>query len=189
MYDSKEEELFHHWLLELQHVGLIKKIEIQPHFDLIDKKLLNLKVKTKNKDCSFIRSLSYTADFKIVWNSNYNFITFGEGSLEITAAISKLIKHKLYVSKQGDDWVSYVDVKPTFAYHKLTTSITFPILQKVVYELKDVYVQKVVPLDKNGILANTFTPFKFWFTKTGKLKKFKFKKKTLYSFIKEKYVH
>lgn len=191
-FDSNEEELFYYWCKKLIEEGFIKKIELQFPINVIDKKNIKVnkikKKEVKEEELFFMHSLTYTGDFKITWTKEglrYLCVT-RDLPVKFKGAFSSLLKTKFLAAREEGEYVSYIDIKPSYSHHKNTTSIKFPLLQKIIYDKCDIYVQKVMPLHKNGIFANTFTPQKAWYTaKTKKPKSYLFTKIHFNDFFKK----
>ena len=136
-YDSNE-ELYFSWYLEtLLENNLIDSWEkVTTSIQICDKKTFNF----NNKSNHLLRDLSYTPDFKIVWNNNAkNILYINESSVKTKIKYSE-IPFKVYGN------VSYIDVKGEYTHRNRVTDVTFPIIQKILFEYKDMYIQKIKPL-------------------------------------------
>ena len=131
IFDSNEERLVYDWLFFLKEKGYI--IDFNKNiFDIIE---ITSKIEKCNKKCvSLLRPWTYTYDFKIEWN---------------------LTAHNLFynsVSENGKGYfitnnnISYIDVKGNYTRRNRVTDITFPLVQKAVYHIHNIYIQKIVPI-------------------------------------------
>jgi len=179
-FDSLEEIYFNEYLKELKEEGYIldffyntKEYEIFPSSNSFYN-FLNKKGNTIKKNVHLLFSLSYTYDFKIVWDKK------SEGLFYINLEETydkKINKHFICLEKD----VSYIDVKGSFIGQHNNSAITFPIKQKILYNIKNIYIQKIIP---QKLFKSTFLPKKLFFTeKTKKLKKWNFPTKNLNEYI------
>ena len=112
------------------------------------KAVKQLKTKTKVVDKFLLHPHKYTADFKFTK--------------------TELFDHMDHDMIESDGYV-YVDVKGSFAGGiKNTTSITFPINRKWVYEKYGIYINKVIP---GKLFKKTFVSRELAYGKSGKLSK------------------
>lgn len=193
MFDSKEEEYFSYWLDELKAKGFVKEYKTQyPQFEIIPPTNKTLKYHGKKSvletECSFLQSLTYTPDFYIVWTdkAKKKLVYIEDEPVDTERkSISYILKKRIYAKKVDGELVSVIDIKPAFDFHKNTMSIKFPLIQKMLFYVKQVYVQRVRPLKENDIFANTFTPRKIIKTKRNKPRKFKFDVVTIKTFLDE----
>jgi hypothetical protein len=187
-FDSQEEEYFNEYLIELKENNIIydykyhnEKIKI---CEKVNKEFLTTSGKIKSEH--LMHDLEYTYDFKIYWNpeeSNGIFYKNMDDDKNV-----KYSKEKLPFYAKND--ISYIDVKGTFIGKYNNSAITFPIIQKVLYVLKGIFVQKIIPIK---LFELTFVPKILVYTKkTNKLKKYSFDIKSLEYFLnlqKNKYTH
>lgn len=169
--DSQEEYLFSLWLEELKKAGFVKKfIKCENSISLTDPVKIPLVVKlhrkTKKIERHLLHGLSYTPDFEIYWSEKSDGIFY----VKPGGAYNKTRIKAPFVLING--LRSLVDVKGTYAHPRQITSITFPIIQKILYE-KGIYVQEIKPLGPKGLFALTFTPEEYLVTSTGKARKTK----------------
>lgn len=168
--DSEEELYFCHWLAELQERNMIESFfRVTEPITIFDKVNFDFNIREKStvKQISkfILHPLTYTPDFLINWNKAADGkIMARTGETYSKASFNQC---EFYT----DSYSSIVDVKGAYSHAKLVTSITFPVLQKVLAYNKGIYVQKVMPLAKAGLFAKTFTPAAYLNTKTGKKRK------------------
>lgn len=169
MYDSLEEEQFSFWLDELVKKGYINKWnKNQISMQLINKQSVSffekLKTKTKIRNVFLLHSLSYTYDFYIEWNLSAEGLFFiREGEPYSTELIEKGL---FIVLKNNKNNESFIDIKGTFGGGN--SAITFPVIQKIVFLLKNMYIQKIIP---KYLFEKTFLPQKLSLKKNGSLRK------------------
>lgn len=179
--DSNEELYFCHWLEALQAIGYVESFtRIQDPILLFDKVYFNFKIDGKPLKKHVFRIMEYTPDFIIQWSKLAEGHLVAKRDGEYTKAS---FKGCLFYTE--DDLVSIVDVKGTFKGGRLISSITFPIIQKIL-AYQGTYVQEVLPFGKKGLFDKTFTPKEYLFTPTGKLKKINWGVKTLETYINDK---
>lgn len=169
-FDSQEEIHFYLWLSELKSAGFIKKFKkvtesiviCEPYVDTVVKKSKERVKKT------ILRSLSYTPDFEIVWNES---------------AMNKFCLHDHSDGKivVNSSMKSIIDVKGRYSGVYNNSGVTFPIIQKVLWQFKGILTQKIIPEE---LFEATFLPEKLFKTKTGKDKTWRFAKITLEEYVK-----
>jgi hypothetical protein len=182
LLDSEEELFFCYWLEELKENGFIDSFErVTDSMSVYEPFYYEYYKKTKKgpklAKKILTRKLTYTADFQIKWNKKADgiFVMNSEGLYPE--------KHSSYFHCIPlSNFFSIVDVKGTFKNPKVHTSVTFPIIQKILLS-HGCYVQDVIPLGDKGLFAKTFTPKKYLLTNTGKQRKIKWKVYTLEEFI------
>jgi len=183
--DSKEELYFYQWLEELRLKGLCR-YTYQPRTFLL---FTGSKYKMKFKKGSIIpRDVNYTPDFSILWDEKLRNIIF---SVPGTADI----KTEFVAVQKGDQYVSVVDVKGGFSGGRNNSSaITFPLKQKWMLQIYNLYVQKIIPITNkkvkkvataNGVFVETFTPAAHLLTPTGKPRKFNYEPKMINKYLEE----
>jgi hypothetical protein len=182
--DSYEEVVFCYWLEELKELGLIKDFErYTKSIEIIASKQYQIKekgVKTvKLVDKHLMHNLEYTPDFRIIWSEKADNIliriknkTYNKGKTNAIFIVDSNLE-------------SIVDVKGTFVSTRVQSSITFPIIQKILYDKFNIYCQAIIPLGPKGLFSKTFTPTFFLKTPTGKDRKINWKVKTCEQFLKQ----
>jgi len=191
-FDSKEEEYFYFWIEELYTNGYISKVYPEREtFLLFDKVELpwvtQLKTKVKQNSFTLIGKKSYTPDFCFEFtNKAENVFVFNS-----TLAVDK---RKAFIDVNKSKKI-YVDVKGEFGGN-LSSAITFPDRQSIMWHVHETYVHKIVPFvkkKKNCLFCDTFTPKKvsdieiYTTTRKGKWKaggsKIKYKQRSLKEYI------
>jgi len=157
-FDSEDERIFWLWLEELSSLDLVEIKPDKESFILNDpltKRVMTKskakKVKIIEKEIHLLKSKVYTPDFIFRFKDSSFSNTIGVESIKPALT-------ELYTSSNG--WC-YVDVKGSFT-RNLTSSITFPDRQVMLYQRHDIYVNKVIPYGKKACLfKSTFYPEKF----------------------------
>lgn len=160
-YKNNEELFFSYYLDELKEKGFIERYEYEPEtfelspevtFNYVKTTQLKTKVKTENKTKALLHKHSYTPDFKII-PSNAGF--------ECRMFDYLLDSFPIFICSENAKngmfdiaFPCYIDIKGAFG-GKLSTSITFPLNQKWMYQKYDIYVQKIKPFD---LFKQTFMP-------------------------------
>ena len=171
IYDSKEEEYFHWWLLELQLAGYVESIKRECESYKLNEKVVAeyeitkaVKAKTKviAQDYVLIKEKHYTPDFEVEWTDKAKGIfTFQEGDLLVNSNVPFFFLHSDYEMGEMDNHTSYIEVKGAFT-RNLSSSITFPDRQVMMLKEQGIYVQKIIPFDVSGKVKSlfqlTFTP-------------------------------
>lgn len=187
--DSKEEKYFEWWLDELVKNGYVKSYNRCNSFQLIPKAYIPvLKRKPLKSEPNrlvleaqhFLHPLSYTPDYDIYWEEKaIGLFVFSIDELFVSE------KTQPYFLGQKTDLGLYscVDVKPIFFRTQNSSSITFPLKKKMMWNKFGVYVNKTIPIGKEELFCKTFTPERYFLQdlkpKNRSLgKKFKTNKKT-----------
>ena len=137
-FDSPEEEAFWHWCLEAKQIGIIDKFEYQPQsIEIIPAKYYieekQLKTKIKETKRPLCQSLSYTADFKI-YGKMHKFHRPKKHMLCVCCS-SLLVVSSLCLF--------LIDVKGN--YKDGNKASKFNLIQKVLYHVKGIYVNRLIP--------------------------------------------
>jgi hypothetical protein len=175
--DSQEELYFCWWLEELLNDKYIKSFNRADSIPIYDPKKLCF-----GHHCrAIIRELNYEPDFIIEWYSKANGIFYITEGKEYSLF---QVKNTPFISLDGK--TSLVDVKGLFQGPRLSTSITFPFVQKLLFHEKNIFINKIIPLGDKGLFANTFTPTSYLTTPTGKERKLKWEPRSLEEYLKSK---
>lgn len=138
-FDSPEEESFWHWCLEAKEIGLIDEFEYQPKsIEIIPTKYYTeykqLKTKVKRIERPLCQSLSYTPDFYIVGK-------IGQFHQPKNHMLNKIAIENRIMALRHSRY--YIDVKGN--YKDGDKASKFNLIQKVLYHVKDIYVNRVIP--------------------------------------------
>jgi len=164
---SKEEIYFRWFCDDLVKSGHIKYFIYQPdQWELIAKPEYywvkkNIKSETE-KPGNLMDSLKYTPDYEITWSKKgvekYVYLLNHEN----ISVHSKRRKPFVAISNKcypDDALTSYVDVKGTYGQHG--DDVKFPVLQKIIYYIKFIYVEKIIP---KKLFTKTFYPERYLLT-------------------------
>jgi len=201
-FDSKEEEYFHNYCLELKQGGyLVSVTNSFPAFLLFDDYSLEYtqKLKTKDKQTSvkLINKCSYKPDFKIIFTEKalgLFTIDIGNPILDKDQRIvtnNAQTNQQLILSQKQDNntYIAYIEIKPIFANTKNTSNEKYKILRKWVFDKYNVFVNTIKPLSPKGLFANTFTPAKYYnrfHKKTKQRLNIKWEPKSIKEYVSEK---
>lgn len=194
-------ELYFEWYIqELKEAGFIKVIKREP-FSLDTLPQHNLQrydfktKKPKIEEFKLIGKHTYTFDYIIIWNKHAKELFYNL----IDATAVQRIWCPFYAMEDADgEHVSMIDVKPpagAMQFGNNTTSYTFPIIQKMLYSLFGIYVNKAIPIPmmsrgkvKSGnnmaLFTTTFIPKRYFLTDgLGQARVINFKKRTLQEYL------
>lgn len=160
---STHEDYFEWWAEEAKQKGLIKKIERAETFEITEKATLPLTKILKTKEVSGTMHLlhphSYTPDYIIYWNGT-NALHDDMWSLDSKSRAFFLSQMNGYPGINAPIPYSLIDTKPDRGGQStLNSSITFPINQKLMWQLYELYVQKVVLYPATNTLGRNKTLF------------------------------
>lgn len=180
---------------ELKDNGFLEKWEreVNTFFIYDNAKINKLDLKSfkklRYKEVNLLQKLSYTADYTLTWSEKAN-LYFHE-----TIVDGKLNYNAKFISCLFDgNIVSFVDIKPPAKASRFTGSLsssaTFPIIQKLIYDSLGVFINKIIPMPMSGsgvstaLFNNTFTPRRYLFTDGGSaIRKQNYKVFTIQDFI------
>lgn len=186
---NKEEGYFYDWLLELKSRGYIHKIFIQQTYQLyesvefpfIREKKLKKSTKVESYVGKVLNPLVYTPDFVIYWNQKargkFVFLTGDTIPEAITSTLQRMFFGRcgretvLYDEGKETQYIeTVIEIKGTFAARHNSSAITFPIIRKIMFQERGIFVNKVMPMHKTkGIFAKTFTPLTYFKTEKSKV--------------------
>lgn len=197
------ETYFEWYINELKENGFIKEIKREPFSFNISRIKFHKKYVFKEtakkssasvEDFTLLRENNYTFDYLIIWHpkaKEYFFNLIDDSPIKIWCPFYAFID-------AGGELVSFVDVKPTSAGAKFgnnSTSYTFPIIQKIIYESYGVFVNKAIPIpmvskgevksgNKTSLFTTTFVPNRFRLTDSGgQARLIHYRNKTLKEYI------
>jgi hypothetical protein len=194
---------FEWWLLEMQSKGFVKEFFREPETMLVQAPAeygRYKRFKTKEKEVetfNLFPRIQYTYDYIVVWNKSAEYLFYEEVNDKRESifqfSMPQFIAHE---DKEGDI-VSYVDVKPTNAVQqrggKVSSAITFPLKQRMLWDRHRLFINKVVPIPMAGtgynsaLFIKTFTPQRYLLTDGGgQRRKIKFKTESLVEFVNKK---
>ena len=182
-WESDEEYHYYSWLTSLQGLGCIRNIDLKETFHLVPAK----RIKLANKEVSLLQKTDYTSDFTIVWHEDWKDKLFITENSDIGKQNFKHVlrhKHFAHKDKLTGYYYSVVDTKGDNGKRKQSSDYTFPVKRKMVMQKYNIFVNKIMPLDKkNGLFMNTFTPPTYLKTPTGRDKKINWDVKTATKYV------
>jgi hypothetical protein len=139
---SKEEFYFACWLKELKDKGIVKDFIFEPDsFELLDDVRVDfnkqLKTKVRTDSHKLKSSVSYTTDFKILWDTQKS-----NGILTFNSADNYAKKGLFWLKEDSNE--SYIEVKPEFDMNNMTRHVKIKIAW--VYDKYDIHIDLVKPI-------------------------------------------
>ena len=194
------EQYFLWYLNELKEAGYIKFFSRESFPILVTDDVKNkrydfsLKNTVRVEEYNLFRKNTYTYDYLIIWDKKAKEIFY---NLLDDNPIRIYCPFYACVDKKGEH-VSFCDVKPpsgAMIFGNNTTSYTFPILQKIIYTVYGIYVNKSIPIplmskgaiksgNKTALFNTTFVPKRYLLTDGGMQgREIKFKKQSLKEYV------
>ena len=194
------EQYFLWYLNELKEAGYIKFFSRESFPILVTDDVKNkrydfsLKNTVRVEEYNLFRKNTYTYDYLIIWDKKAKEIFY---KLLDDNPIRIYCPFYACVDKKGEH-VSFCDVKPpsgAMIFGNNTTSYTFPILQKIIYTVYGIYVNKSIPIpliskgaiksgNKTALFNTTFVPKRYLLTDGGMQgREIKFKKQSLKEYV------
>lgn len=175
--DSLQEVYFEWWLQELIDLGYLKRYNRSKNYKLIDsvyKTKLDFKPTKKQPNRhllvqrSILQSWSYEPDYDLYWEEkSFNFLF-----QDIDFLYRKDFETLFYAEWVNGEWMSIVDIKPiSFRGGNMSSSVKFPIIQKMMYKKYEVYIHKISPVGKGSLFQKTFTPERYLFQDRKQVKR------------------
>lgn len=167
---SDEERWFYAWCKEALTAGIVTGMAYNREVDLTIDVFDNVEIEcTKFKitklNCVLIKEnrflmndLKYTYDFMLQFSDD--FIT----KIYINLRNCNVVHFKLLKAQDG---VCKIDTKGSFAGKHNDSAKSFPIIQKVLWHTKGIYINKVIP---EKFFKETFAPKSFFYTDKGALR-------------------
>ena len=179
---NKLELYFEWWLLEAKSHGFVKDFAREPEVITIcepAKYGRYKRFKTKEKEVehfSLFQKVETEYDYIIEWDERAEYLFYEEvlpGSI-FQFGRPIFIAHRL---EDQDKIVSYIDVKPTNSVFraggKVSSAITFPLKQRMLWDSQRLYINKVIPMPMSGagfksaLFIKTFVPQRYLMTDGG----------------------
>ena len=194
------EQYFLWYLNELKEAGYVKFFSRESFPILVTDDVKNkrydfsLKNTVRVEEYNLFRKNTYTYDYLIIWDKKAKEIFY---NLLDDNPIRIYCPFYACVDKKGEH-VSFCDVKPpsgAMIFGNNTTSYTFPILQKIIYTVYGIYVNKSIPIplmskgaiksgNKTALFNTTFVPKRYLLTDGGMQgREIKFKKQSLKEYV------
>lgn len=202
---SSSERYFEYWLDELKEEGFVKNY-IREHktYVLADKRTYfkerKLKTKTLLEEKTLFNHITYTPDYYIEFTERALKYFIHETPFEEKDTIPNEkgeLKSLLFFNSklrvEGENiYTVLVDVKPPASAIRFSGSLgssrEFPIKQRMMFDVHNLYVNKIVPTGtKNSLFYETFLPKRYKLTdrtkKPRKLSEIELKCKSLKEFL------
>jgi hypothetical protein len=197
------ETYFEWYINELKEAGYIKIVKREPFPILINDAVTHKRydfstknVKTENY--KLFNQNTYTCDWVIIWEKKSQEIFYN-----IIDSDSPIRIHCPFyaIADKNGEHVSFVDVKPpagAMIFGNNTSGYTFPIIQKMIYTIYGIYVNKAIPIplmskgvvksgNKSALFVTTFIPKRYLMTDGGMQgRDIKYKKQSLKEFVEYK---
>ena len=190
---------FQWWLEELITAGYIKSYAREPETLIVAETLEYGRIKRfkrKEKEIekfNLFPEVKYTYDYIIVWEEASEYLFYEEINEEKVFQFGKPL---FVATRHFEDVVSYVDVKPTvnaMRGGKVSSSISFPLKQRLCWENNRIYINKVIPRPMSGsgykvaLMVKSFVPQRYLLTDGGtQRRKINFPINDLNGYIKRK---
>lgn len=176
-YESNCELACLHWLLTLKKEGYVLQIERSPSFLLCDPVTNNyaqqLKRGSKAVQQVITKGHSYTPDFK-VWFTDKAIGKF----IWVDGTSEKWARNLMVAHKADGGWSAYIEVKPDFDRRGSTSKAVNDM--KWVYQKYRIFVNLFRP---EHVFNVTFTPQEYLKTSKGKVKKLRYKVRSLKQYL------
>ena len=197
-------ELYSEWYFqELKEQGFLIDWKREPETIVCadkHKEDFLVRMKTKNKVGVFnlFQEIVYTYDYRLTWHEKaryifYDVIDINDHDRIFEHGRTPFIANYDYDEKGNRMHVTDLDVKPTHSvvkFGKTSTSITFPIKQRMIFDKTGRYINKFVPIPmagsgkKSSMFIKTFTPKRYLLTDAGlRGRKIEFEVKDLNTFV------
>lgn len=193
------ETYFEWYINELKEAGYIKLVKREPFSilvsDAVERKRYDFSVKTPRiENYKLFQQNTYLCDWIIIWEKHAHEIFYNlldDNPLRIYCPFYAI------VDKEGEH-ISFVDVKPAsgaMIFGNNTSAYTFPILQKIIYTVYGIYVNKAIPIplmgkgivksgNKTALFLTTFIPKRYLLTDGGMQgREIKYKKQSLKEYV------
>lgn len=183
---NKIELYFEWWTNDMIDRGYIKRVdrEVETLTVLPVSKYNQYKrFKRKPKEVvefNLFPKIRYTYDYVIEWHESAEYLFYEEINKAKTFQFGKplFIATRISSLENGEKKiVSYLDVKPPSKVQKytgsITSSFTFPLKQRILWEEYGIYINKVIPIPMSGagysvaLFLKSFTPYRYLMTDGG----------------------
>ena len=193
------ETYFEWYINELKEAGYIKLVKREPFPILVSENVEHKRYSFSTKvprveNYKLFQRNTYTCDWIIIWEKHakevfYNLLD--DNPIRIYCPFYAIVDAK-------GEHISFVDVKPpsgAMIFGNNTSGYTFPILQKIIYTIYGIYVNKSIPIplmakgvvksgNKQALFLTTFVPKRYLLTDGGMQgRDIKFKKQSLKEYV------
>ena len=193
------ETYFEWYINELKEAGYIKLVKREPFPILVSENVEHKRYSFATKvprieNYKLFRRNTYTCDWIIIWEKHAKEVFY---NLLDDSPIRIYCPFYAIVDAKGEH-ISFVDVKPpsgAMIFGNNTSGYTFPILQKIIYTIYGIYVNKSIPIplmakgvvksgNKQALFLTTFVPKRYLLTDGGMQgRDIKFKKQSLKEYV------
>jgi len=198
--EKNQLETYFEWYInELKEAGYIKLVKREPFPILvtenIERKRYDFSVKNPRiENYKLFQRNTYTCDWIIIWEKHAHEIFYNlldDNPLRISCPF--------YASVDSNgQHITFVDVKPpagAMIFGNNTSGYTFPILQKIIYTVYGIYVNKAIPIplmakgaiksgNKSALFLTTFIPKRYLLTDGGMQgREIKYRKQSLKEYV------
>lgn len=178
---------FQWWLKEMVTAGYIKRFVREPE-TLIAAETIKYgrfkRFKTKEKiveEFNLFPEVNYTYDYIVIWNNVSEYLFYEEINEEHIFQFGKplFVATRATILEQ-EEIISYVDVKPTgnaMRGGKVSSSISFPLKQRMCWENHKIFINKVIPRPMSGsgykvaLFIKSFVPQRYLLTDGGSMRR------------------
>lgn len=198
--EQNQLETYFEWYInELKEAGFIKLVKREPFpilvSEAVENKRYDFSTKTNRiENYKLFQRNTYTCDWIIIWEKHAHEIFY---NLLNNDPIRIFCPFYAMVDAKGEH-ISFIDVKPTageMIFGNNTTGYTFPILQKIIYTIYGIYVNKAIPIplmkkgtvksgNKQALFLTTFIPKRYLLTDGGMQgRDIKYRKQSLKEYV------
>jgi hypothetical protein len=198
--EQNQLETYFEWYInELKEAGYIKLVKREAFSilvsDAVERTRYDFSVKTPRiENYKLFQKNTYLYDWVIIWEKHAHEIFYNlldDNPLRIFCPFYAVI------DSQGEH-ISFVDVKPpsgAMQFGNNTSAYTFPIIQKIIYTVYGIYVNKAIPIplmakgvvksgNKQALFLTTFVPKRYLLTDGGMQgRDIKFRKQSLKEYV------
>ena len=204
------ETYFEWWLEELKKSGLVLEYEREPKTFVVHDSVVGfynqhfVKKQPIIRDFTLIDSITYTADYRVVFSEKLFNKLFGMiDSQKMLVEYEPLDKGNYYqetlfycteLGRNFNEYTVYFDIKPPAKAiqfsGKLGSSRDFPLKRAMLFQKENILLNKVVPIGSQSSLFNkTFMPKRYRYTDAGQqLRKIKGNFATLEDWLTQKQI-
>lgn len=198
--EQNQLETYFEWYInELKEAGYIKLVKREPFpilvSEAVDHKRYDFSTKTNRiENYKLFQRNTYMCDWIIIWEKHAHELFY---NLLNNDPIRIFCPFYAMIDAKGEH-VSFFDVKPpagAMIFGHNTTGYTFPILQKIIYTIYGIYVNKAIPIplmkkgtvksgNKQALFITTFIPKRYLLTDGGMQgRDIKYRKQSLKEYV------
>lgn len=199
--EQNQLETYFEWYInELKEAGYIKIVKREPFPIMVNDEVLHKRYDFKTKlvkveNYKLFNRNTYTCDWVIIWEKKAQEIFYN--IIDPEKPIRIYCPFYAIIDKKGEH-VSFIDVKPpagAIIFGNNTSGYTFPIIQKMIYTVYGIYINKAIPIplmskgiiksgNKFALFVTTFVPKRYLITDGGmRGRDIKYKKHSLKEYV------